>query len=96
MTEPLTDAQIILAHLARIESKVDALSDYKMPRYLTVKQVAKRLNTTVGNIEVMRNRRQFPFFKRGRQVLIKEMDIEKLLVRYPDKDELLARFEELT
>jgi len=90
-----TDAPKVLALLARIEAKLDALSDFKMPQYIGVKQAAKMLGETEGNIRVMMSREQIPFLKSitGNRTLLEVRDLQKLMIVHKTRDELLADYE---
>ena len=85
--------RMILAHLAQIETKIDALSDRKVPHNIDAKQAAKMLGTTEGNIHVMVHRLQIPHKKHGRRTLFEFSEVDKLLTSCQMKDELLEDYE---
>lgn len=83
---------LILARLDQIEAKIDALSEFKLPKYLSVKQVATHLGVTEGSIRTQLSRRQIPCFKMGNRTLIKMSDLEGLMIRFESSVELLKDY----
>ena len=95
MTEPLTDTQIILARLDQQGAQIDQLKDLKLPRYLCAKSVGVMLDMKENAVRQLIHRRVIPSYKFGSRRLVLLEDVQKLLVRYPSKDELMAHYEDL-
>ena len=89
----MTDTQLILARLDQIEAKVDALSDFKMPQFIGVRQAAKMAGTTERNIHVMVHRLQIPHKKFRGRTIFEVAELDKLMTSCRMKDELLADYE---
>ena len=96
MTEPLTDTQLVLARLDQLGSQIDQLQDLKLPRYLSAKSVGVMLDLKENAVRQLIHRRTLPSYRFGNRRLVLLDDLQKLLIRYPSNDELIASYEDLT
>ena len=95
MSKPLTDTQLVLARLDHLGAQIDQLQDLKLPRYLSAKSVGVMLDLKENAVRQLIHRGVIPSYRFGNRRLVLLEDVQKLLVRYPSKDELLAQYEDL-
>ena len=92
MTDSLTGIQIILGRLDLLGEQIAQMENGKVPRYLSIKSVARMLDLKENAVRQLIHRRALPSLQLGRRRLVLLDDLQKMLVRYPSKDEILAQY----